>query len=135
MNITRDEVINKLHGKLNDGIGTLMTTKNHLTSFHKDLEATVVLQLRNAKAALKEIKQGARDTLVKTEKLMEAKQEETVEAVAEWKVTRHQLKLAKRAERAEAYADACVTLALYYAAEAELAILEAIAARQDADIG
>lgn len=135
MNITCSAAVKKLYVKINDGIDTLMATKNHLGSFQKDLEATVVLQLKSAKAALKEIKGEVKHVMAKSEKLVEDKKEETVEAVAEWKVKRHQQKLEKRAERAGEYADACVTLALYYAAEAELAILEAITARQDTKTG
>ena len=107
-------------------------TKNHLESFQEDIEATVTVQLKSAKATLKEKRQEAKDAMIKTEKLMESKKQETVEAVAEWKVKRRQQKLAKRAERAEEYADASVMLASYYTAAAELAILEAITARQDA---
>ena len=43
------------------------------------------------------------------------------------------IKLVKRAERAEKYAETCVDVALAAAAEAEEAILEALAARMDAD--
>ena len=132
MGISRDDVTKKLHAKLNDGIDTLRMTKNHLESFQEDIEATVTVQLKSAKATLKEKRQEAKDAMIKTEKLMESKKKETVEAVAEWKAKRHQQKLAKRAERAEEYADASVMLASYYTAAAELAILEAITARQDA---
>ena len=132
MGISRGDVPKKIHAELNDGIDTLRMTKNHLESFQEDIEATVTVQLKSAKAALKEKRQGAKDAMIKTEKLMESKKEETVEAVAEWKVKRRQQKLAKRAERAEEYADASVMLASYYTAAAELAILEAITARQDA---
>lgn len=131
MNISRKDIARKLHAKLDDGIDTLKTTKDHLESFHRDHEATVVMQLKSARVRLKAKKQGIRDVMIKMEKLMEAKKEETVEVVAEWKVNRHQQKLEKRAERAEAYAEACITLALYYASEVEFAILESVAARQD----
>jgi hypothetical protein len=57
----------------------------------------------------------------------------TEAAVAEWKASHDRKKLEKRAERTEKYADSCVDLALYYAAEAQVAILEAAAARQDAN--
>ena len=42
-------------------------------------------------------------------------------------------KLEKRAERAEKYADDCIEVASFSAAEAQVAILEAVAARRDAD--
>lgn len=133
MDITSNEVREKLHYKLNDGVNTLMMTKKHLESFKKDFEATVMIQLKSAKAALKAKKQKATNAMEKSEKLMAAKKDETAEAVAEWKMKHDHQKLEKRAERAEEYADACTTLAMYYAAEAELAILEAISARQDSN--
>ena len=67
------------------------------------------------------------------EELAEDKKTETEAAVAEWKSNRDHKKLEKRAERAEKYADACVEMALSSVVEAEVAILEAVAARQDVD--
>ena len=55
------------------------------------------------------------------------------EAVAEWKANHDRKKLEKRAERAEKHAESCIELAFYYALAAQAAILEAAAARQDAD--
>lgn len=132
MNITNNEITKKLHAKLDDGLATLKTTKHHLESFQNNAEAAVKVQLKTAKAALKEKKHGIEETKSKWEELIEAQKEETVEAVAGWKAKHEKEKLEKRAARAEKYADACVTLALYFAGEAELAILEAISARQDA---
>ncbi|WP_163338481.1 hypothetical protein [Desulfopila sp. IMCC35008] len=132
MDIMNDKVTRKLHAALNDSISTLTATKNHLHSFQNDLEASVMVQLKNAKAALKGKKQKTEDAMARAEKLIEAKKEETVETVAEWKARHDQKKLEKRAVRAEEYADACITLALCYAVEAESALLEAISARQDA---
>lgn len=132
MNITNNEITKKLHAKLDDGLDALKTTKHHLESFQNNAEAAVKVQLKTAKAALKEKKHGIEETKSKWEELIEAQKEETVEAVAGWKAKHEKEKLEKRAARAEEYADACVTLALYFAGEAELAILEAISARQDA---
>ena len=47
-----------------------------------------------------------------------------------WKTNRDRKKLEKRAEK---NAEACIAVALYSAEEAEVAILEAVAARKDAD--
>lgn len=132
MNISRNEVTKKLHMKLDEGLCALKATKNHLESYQKAAQAAVNVQLKMAKTNLKEKKQGIDASKARFEELIEAKKEESVAAVAEWKAKRNQQKLEKRVERAEQYADGCVTLAMYYAAEAELAILEAITARQDA---
>ncbi len=65
---------------------------------------------------------------------MEDKKAETQAAVVEWKANRDRKKLEKRAERAEKNAEACIAVALCSAEEAEVAILEAVAARKDADV-
>ena len=88
-----------------------------------------------AKESLEATKKKASAATARLEELVEAKKTETKAAVAEWKANHDQKKLEKRAEGAEKYADGCVELALYYAAEAQVAILEAVAARTDADEG
>ena len=132
MNISKSDLTKRLDAKLVEGINALIGTKEHLTSYEKDLESTVKVQLKNAKSVFKEKRQEVMDAMVLRERLLEAKKEETVRVVAEWKAKHEQQKLEQRAKRAEDYADVCVTLATYYVAETELAILEAIAARQDA---
>jgi hypothetical protein len=86
-----------------------------------------------AKEAVEEKKQEAATAKTKLEEYVEAKKDETTAAVSEWKANRDLKKLEKRAERAEKNAEVCVELALYYAGEAQVAILEATAARIDAD--
>jgi chromosome segregation ATPase len=63
----------------------------------------------------------------------EQKVAETKEAISEWKAKRETRKLQARADRSEAYAEAAVLLALASIDEAEEAILDAVAARKDAD--
>jgi hypothetical protein len=133
MNVNLDEMRKKLHAKLDQGIGQLKTTKAHLEALQKETETTIQTKLNAAKEAVEVKMQEAAAAKVKVEELVEEKKAETKEAVAEWKSSHDNKKLEKRAERAEKYADACVALALYYSEEAEVAILEAIAARQDAD--
>lgn len=133
MTMTGRDAVHNLHTKLSEGLDTLTTTKNHLEAFHKNIEDAVNIQMRTARAFAKEKKLEADRAASQLENLLEQKKAESVEAVADWKAKRDHQKLEKRAERAEEYADVCVTLALRYAAEAELAILEAFAARQDAN--
>ena len=122
----------KLHGKLDNCIGQLRAAQGHLEDVKNETVANIEAKLATAKETLDAKKQEALAAKVKVEELGKAKLTETEESVAEWKANRHAHKLEKRAERAENYADACVALALYYAGEAEVAILEAVAARQDA---
>ena len=135
MNFNIDEMGKKLHAKLDSGIDQLKAAKSHLEDFTKETEDAIQSKLDAAKETLEAKKQEASAAMARLEKLLEAKKTETQAAVAEWKANHDQKKLEKRAERAEKYADECVELALYYAAEAQVAILEAVAARTDADEG
>jgi hypothetical protein len=96
---------------------------------------SIIIQtkLNAAKDALDAKKQEAAAAKARLEELVEAKKTETKTAVEEWKANRDLKKLEKRAERAEIDAEACVELALFYTAEAQVAILEAVAARKDVD--
>ena len=63
----------------------------------------------------------------------EEKMHETKEAVSEWKTKREIRKLNARADRDEAYAADATDFAVASIAEAELAVLDAVVARLDAD--
>lgn len=131
MGINLDELGKKLHEKLDSGIGFLKTRKTHLEDFSKETEDTVKTKLNAAKETLEAKKQEAASAKEKMEDYIKTKTADTEAAVAGWKASHDRKKLEKRAERTEKYADSCVDLALYYAAEAQVAILEAAAARQD----
>lgn len=135
MNINFDELGKKLHAKLDSSIDQLKAAKAHLEGVEKETKDTIQTKLNAAKETLEATKKKASAATARLEELVEAKKTETKAAVAEWKANHDQKKLEKRAERAEKYADGCVELALYYAAEAQVAILEAVAARTDADEG
>ena len=133
MGIDIDEMGKKLHAKLDSGIDRLKTAKTNLEALAQETEDTLKEKLDAAKATMVAKKQEAASTTEKIEVYVKDKAEDTEAAVAEWKANHDRKKLEKRAERAEKYADSCVDLALYYASEAQVAILEAAAARQDAD--
>jgi vacuolar-type H+-ATPase subunit I/STV1 len=133
MNINIDEMGKKLHAKLDSGIDQLKAAKSHLEDFTKETEDAIQSKLDAAKEAVEEKKQEAATAKTKLEEYVEAKKDETTAAVDGWKANRDLKKLEKRAERAEKNADVCVELALYYAGEAQVAILEATGARIDAD--
>ena len=63
----------------------------------------------------------------------EQKKAETQAMIREWKAKHEAKKLSARADRAEAYAEAALALALAGIDEAEEAVLDAVAARLDAD--
>lgn len=64
---------------------------------------------------------------------IEDKKEHTQEAIASWKQKREIRHLEKRADRAEEHAVNALLLAMLDADEAELAVIDAIEARLDAD--
>jgi hypothetical protein len=119
MNINLDELGKKLHDKLDSGIDQLKVAKAHLEDVEKETKGAIQTKLNAAKEILEAKKQEASAAKARLEELVEAKKTETKAAVAEWKANHDQKKLEKRAERAEKYADDCVELALYYAAEAK----------------
>ena len=133
MDIDFDEIGKKLHAKLDSGIDHLKAAKTNLESLTQETEDALQKKLKTTKAAMTAKKQKATAAMDKIEEYVKAKKEDTEAGVAEWKASHDRKKLEKRAERAEKYADSCVDLALYYAAEAQVAILEAAAARKDAE--
>jgi hypothetical protein len=133
MGIEIDEIGKQLHAKLDSGIDRLKTAKTNIEALAQETEDTLKEKLNAAKTAMAAKKQEAASAMDKMEAYVKDKAEDTEAAVAEWKVNRDRKKLEKRAERAERYANSCVELAVYYAGEAQVAILEAAAARQDAD--
>jgi CHASE3 domain sensor protein len=133
MNINLDELGKKLHAKLDRGIDQLKAAKAHLEDVHKETEAAIQAKLKAAQETLEAKKQEAAAAKARVEEIVESKKDETQAAVAEWKANRDRKKLEKRAERAQKYAEACIAVALDSAEEAEVAILEALAARRDAD--
>jgi hypothetical protein len=133
MNMDLDELGKKLHAKLDSSIDRLKAAKGHLEEVHKETEAAIQTKLKAAKETLEAKKQEAAAAKARMEEYVEAKKAETQAAVAEWKANRDRKKLEKRAERAEKYAEASIEVALLSADEAQVAILEAVAARRDAD--
>ncbi len=107
--------------------------KTHLKGVPKETEAAIQTKLNVAKETLDAKKQEVAAAKAKMEEFVEAKKAETQAAVAEWKANRDRKKLEKRSERAQKYAEACIAVALCSAEEAEVAIIEAVAARIDAD--
>ena len=133
MDIDLDKFGKTLHSKLDSGIDRLKSAKSYLEGLHKETEAAIQKKLAAAKTALEEKKQEAAAAKEKLEEFVEDKKAETQAAVSEWKINRDRKKLAKRAERAQKRADARIALALCSVEEAEVAILEAVAARKDAE--
>ena len=123
----------KLHTKLDNGIDQLKSAKAYLESLQKETEAAIQKRIKTAKTALEEKKKDVEAAKERLAEFVEDKTAETQATVSEWKTSRDRKKLEKRAERAQKRAEAFIALALYASEEAEVAILEAVAARKDAD--
>lgn len=118
-----------LQGKLNAIASQLNTVKTHLEAAPKEAENAIHSKLDTAKTKLEAKKQEIANAKTKLGERVEAKKTE----IEDWKAKREHKKLAARADRAEDYAAAAIVVALAAVEEAEVAILEAVAARMDAE--
>ena len=133
MKVNLDQLEKDLHAKLDSGIDQLRSAKAHVENLSKESAEMIQKKLEEVKKVVETTKQEATAAKTKVEDYAETKKAETEATIAGWKANRESKKLEKRAEQAEKYAETCVELALYYYTEAQVAILEAIAARKDAD--
>jgi hypothetical protein len=118
-----------LQTKLNAISDQLNTVKTHLETYSKEVESSIHTKLDTAKAKLAAKKQEILNAKTKLAERVEAKETE----IEEWKAKREHEKLVARADRAEDYAATAIIIALAAVEEAEIAILEAVAARIDAE--
>ena len=133
MKVNLDQLEKDLHAKLDNGIDHLKGAKAHFEDLGKESAETIQSKLDETKDVLAKKKQEAAAAKTKVEEYAELKKAETKTTIGEWKANRERKKLDKRAKKAENYAESCVEMALYYYYEAQVAILEAVAARMDAD--
>ncbi len=133
MNINLDELGKKLHAKLDGNIAQIKAAKTYLEEIQEETESAIQTKLNAAKSALDTRKQEIAAIKTSIETYVDDRKAESKAAVAEWKANKDRKKLEKRAERAEKYAEACIEVTLFSAGEAEVAIMEAVAARKDAD--
>jgi chromosome segregation ATPase len=89
--------------------------------------------LAAAKAKHEANMQSLHEAKAKMEERLHEKKEEVDSQIAEWKTNREIHKLEKRADNAEDYAMATIDFAGAAVVEADLATLEAIEARMDAE--
>jgi hypothetical protein len=133
MKVNLDQLEKDLHAKLDSGIDHLKSAKAQVEGLSKETAEVIQKKLDEAKDMVGKTKQKAAAAKTKVEDYGEKKKAETESTIAGWKANHERKKLEKRAEQAEKYAESSVDLALYYYTEAQAAILEAIAARKDAD--
>ena len=129
-----DELKQKLAHQIDAARNRLEALKRDVISLHED----DMEMLRKKRDAIRARLDGQKDRLLQaTDDIARWKAERiahTHEAIASWRQRRELEKLEHRAERAEDYALRMVSLAAMDFEEAEQAILEAMAARYDAEL-
>ncbi len=131
---TADDLKQKLAKQLDAARGKIDALKMDIVSLrNEDIEA-----LREKRdeinKRLDEHKDAARKLQADIASWKEEKVAHTQEAIGSWRQRREIQKLQKRADRAEEYALDIVSVAAFDFEEAEQAVLEAMAARFDADM-
>jgi chromosome segregation ATPase len=122
-----------LRNKLNDIDDRLSSVKTTLESASKETQVTIEAKLEEVKAKLGSKRQEFKDYRLELQKRAAENQSEIKSKIETWKTTQQIEELNRRADRAEDYAVSGIAVAMAAIDEAEEAILEAIAARLDAD--
>ena len=128
-----DKFCDGLRERLNALEGRLQSVKADMQVLPAKAEKALREKLDEARTKLLAQKERVEKARLDLKARADQKMAETVEAINEWKAKREVRKLNARAERAEAYAQAAMVLALASIDEVEVAILDAVAARKDAD--
>ena len=128
-----DQFCNDLRDRLTKVDDRIQGFKASVDSANAKVKADIQSQLDKTRASFEARKQEAEEAHKRIKANLEEKKAETVAKVEEWKHGREVKKLEKRAQRAEEYAAEQAWLAMVSVEEAELAMLEAIAARIEAD--
>jgi len=128
-----DKFCDGLRERLNAIEGRIQSVKTDVQAMPAKADKALRDKLDEARTKVEAQKQRVVKARADLKAWTDQKVAETKEAISEWKAKREARKLNARADRAEAYAEATVMLALASLDEAEEAILDAVAARKDAD--
>ena len=128
-----DQFCDNLRDRLNAVDDRLQHMKASVDSANAENEAAVIAKVNAAAAKVESRKQEIETTRQNVRAHLEAKKMETKTKIDEWKHNREVNKLSSRAESAEDYATWATVLATDAVDEAHLAMMQAIAARIEAD--
>lgn len=128
-----DKMRATLQTKMDAVVDQMDKVKTNIEVSAKGAEADIKAKLDAAKVNLSGKKQDAITAKDNAKAYVEDKKDEVEGQVAQWKANRESAKLLKRAEKAEAYAEDCIVIALEAAAGADLAILDSVAAWLDVE--
>jgi hypothetical protein len=128
-----DKLCDDLKDRLNGIDQRLTQMKDKLDASRKEDEAAFRANIEEARRGLEGQRKEHEDARSRFKARVEAKQAEVKSKIDEWKKGRETKKLVDRADAAEQYACAAVDVAQSWVREAEVAILEAVDARMDAE--
>ena len=128
-----DKFCDGLRERLNALERGIQSVKTNVQALPAKAEKALREKLDDVRTKLQAQKERVEKARLDLKARADQKVAETMEAINEWKAKREVRKLNARAERAEAYAEAAMVLALASIDEAEEAVLDAVAARKDAD--
>src|SRR4029453_8194048 len=130
---TTDTVKQKLSEQIDAAKTKLDAVKRELAGMHEEDLQALQEHREQIRQRVDQQRERARETQASIERWKQEKVAHTQDAIRSWRERREMEKLQSRAERAEAYAVDMVTVAANDFDEAEQAVLEAIAARYEAE--
>lgn len=128
-----DKFCNDLRIHLNKVEERLDRVKTSVKTASDETRAAVESKKKKIEADFEADKRKVDEAKANAKSWIEEKKSETDAKIEEWKTNREIHKLEKRADRAEEYAAASIYIAAAAVDEADLSILEAVAARMIAD--
>lgn len=133
MTTSTEQLRDAMREKLNELNTRVEQAKTDIEQANLKQQADVHAKLEQARMKLQEKQQDATHARTKLEGDFKAKKAEWQEKVQDWKAQRDKERLEARAEDAEHFASAAFDVAVAAVYEADVAILEAIEAKQEAD--
>ncbi len=128
-----DQFCESLRVKLNSVESYLAQVGENVKAAPQQASAALQSSIESVKTQHAKNMQQVADAKAKLEQRVKTKTEEVEASIEQWKKVREISKLDNRAVLAEEYAIAAIEIAAPSVAEADLATLEAIAARMDAE--
>jgi chromosome segregation ATPase len=128
-----NEFCNELRDDLTAADNRLQDLKDQVENANRETREAIQAKLDQAKANLDEQKRKGEDRQQRIKSYLDDKVTETQHDINDWKTKREITKLERRAERRESYAADTVLIAMAAIDEANLAVLEALDARFDAE--
>ena len=128
-----DEFCNDLRSDLTEADNRLQGLKGQIEKANEETRDAIEAKLQQAKSDLEAQKRKAEDRQHDVKSYLEEKRAEAKHDIDDWKKKRELKKLEKRAERRERYAADTILFAMAAIDEANVAVLEALESRLDAD--